>query len=66
MAQMRRSARPKHPPLVRGDSIESTRETGERQKAAFFELADRLAAISDHAEQKRLKEELARMTFDER
>jgi hypothetical protein len=32
----------------------------------FFELANRLAMTSDPAEQKRLKEELARMTFGER
>ena len=35
----------------------------EREKIAFFELADRLAQTSDGDEQKRLKEELARMTF---
>jgi hypothetical protein len=47
------------------DLIESGLEAKEREKAAFFELADRLAQTSDHAEQKRLKEELARMTFGE-
>jgi predicted DNA-binding protein len=45
--------------------IESGLEAKEREKAAFFELADRLAVTSDRAEQKRLKEELARMTFGE-
>jgi len=35
----------------------------EREKTTFFDLADRLARTSDLAEQKRLKEELARMTF---
>jgi hypothetical protein len=30
---------------------------------AFFELADRLVRATDQTEQKRLKEELARMTF---
>jgi hypothetical protein len=37
----------------------------ERDKTAFFGVADRLASTSDLAEQKRLKEELARMTFGE-
>lgn len=43
--------------------IESGLEAKERKKIAFFELADRLTHSSDAAEQKRLKEELARMTF---
>ena len=43
--------------------IESGLEAQEREKKAFFELADRLAQSSDVAEQERLKEELARMTF---
>jgi hypothetical protein len=47
------------------DLIESGLEAKEREKIAFFELADRLAHSSDHADQKRLKEELARMTFGE-
>jgi len=47
------------------DLIESGLEAKEREKAAFFELADRLAQTSDSTEQKRLKEELARMTFGE-
>ena len=47
------------------DLIESGLEAKEREKVAFFELADRLAHTSDRAEQKRLKEELARMTFGE-
>jgi metal-responsive CopG/Arc/MetJ family transcriptional regulator len=47
------------------DLIESGLEAKEREKAAFFELADRLAHTSDRAEQKQLKEELARMTFGE-
>ena len=47
------------------DLIESGLETKERERLAFFELADRLALTSDRAEQKRLKEELARMTFGE-
>ena len=47
------------------DLIESGLEAKEREKVAFFELADRLAHTSDRTEQKRLKEELARMTFGE-
>jgi predicted transcriptional regulator len=47
------------------DLIESGLEAKEREKIAFFEVADRLAQTSDDAEQKRLKEELARMTFGE-
>jgi hypothetical protein len=43
--------------------IESGLEAREREKKAFFDLADRLAHSTDVAEQKRLKEELARMTF---
>jgi macrodomain Ter protein organizer (MatP/YcbG family) len=45
------------------DLIESGLEAKEREKVAFFELADQLAHSTDTAEQKRLKEELARMTF---
>jgi predicted DNA-binding protein len=47
------------------DLIESGIEAREREKKRFFELADRLARSSDVKEQKRLKEELARMTFSE-
>ena len=47
------------------DLIESGLEAKEREKIAFFELADRLARSSDSAEQNRLKEELARLTFGE-
>ena len=47
------------------DLIESGLEAKEREKLAFFELADRLAHTSDRTEQKRLKEELARKTFGE-
>ena len=35
----------------------------QQRKMAFFELADQLAHASDGGKQKRLKEELARMTF---
>jgi hypothetical protein len=38
-------------------------EAREREKRTFFELADRLAQTANASEQKRLKEELARMTF---
>ncbi|HXH94640.1 MAG TPA: hypothetical protein VNN25_23900 [Thermoanaerobaculia bacterium] len=47
------------------DLIESGLEAKEREKADFFDIADRLARTSDPAEQKSLKEELARMTFGE-
>ena len=47
------------------DLIESGLDAKERERVAFFELADRLTHSSDRAEQKRLKEELARMTFGE-
>ena len=45
------------------DLIESGLEAKEQEKAAFFNLADQLANATDRMEQKRLKEELARMTF---
>ena len=45
------------------DLIEAGLESREREKNLFFDLADRLARSSDATEQKRLKEELARMTF---
>lgn len=47
------------------DLIETGLEAREREKQAFFELAERLTQSSDAAEQKRLKEELARITFGE-
>jgi hypothetical protein len=47
------------------DLIESGIEARERERQRFFELADRLAHSRDAEEQKRLKEELARMTFGE-
>ena len=43
--------------------IETGLEAREREKRRFFELADRLADSADASKQKRLKEELARMTF---
>jgi hypothetical protein len=48
---------------VIADLIESGLEVQERERQRFFELADRLARSSRPAEQKRLKEELARLTF---
>jgi len=45
--------------------IEVGLEAREREKREFFEVAERLAQSSSAAEQKRLKEQLARMTFGE-
>ncbi len=45
--------------------IESGIEAREQERKRFFELADRLARSSNADEQKRLKDELARMTFGE-
>jgi len=45
--------------------IETGLESREQEKKQFFELADRLVRSSDASEQRRLKEELARMTFGE-
>ena len=45
------------------DLIEAGLEARERERTLFFDLADRLARSSDMAEQNRLKEDLARMTF---
>ncbi len=47
------------------DLIESGPEAREQERKRFLELADRLARSRDAEEQKRLKEELARMTFGE-
>jgi len=47
------------------DLIEVGLEGQQQEKKRFFELADRLRRSSNPAEQKRLKEELARMTFGE-
>jgi len=48
---------------VIADLIESGLDAREQEKKRFFEYADRLSRARDPAEQKRLKEELARMTF---
>lgn len=45
--------------------IESGIESKEAEKAKFFQLADRLSDSSDPAERKRIKKELARLTFGE-
>lgn len=47
------------------DLIETGLEAQEQEKKQFFELADRLVQSSDPSEQKRLKAELARLTFGE-
>jgi hypothetical protein len=43
--------------------METGLEAKEREKIVFLDLAERLVHTVDRAEQKRLKEELARMTF---
>lgn len=45
--------------------IETGLEARAQEKKRFFELADRLGGSRDPAEQRRLKEDLARMTFGE-
>ena len=47
------------------DLIESGLDAREQEKKRFFECADRLSRSRDPEEQKRLKEELARITFGE-
>ena len=47
------------------DLIEAGLEGQEQEKRRFLDLADRLARASTPEEEKRLKEELARMTFGE-
>jgi hypothetical protein len=46
------------------DLIRNGLESAENERRRFLELADRLAASRDSIERKRLKEELARITFD--
>ena len=50
---------------VIADRIESGLDARGQEKKRFFECADRLSRSRDPEEQKRLKEELARMTFGE-
>jgi EAL domain-containing protein (putative c-di-GMP-specific phosphodiesterase class I) len=45
--------------------IETGLEAREQERKQFLALADRLVRSSDVSEQRRLKEELARMTFGE-
>jgi predicted DNA-binding protein len=45
--------------------IESGLEARDQERNRFLEMADRLARSGDPQEQRRLKEELARMTFGE-
>jgi predicted DNA-binding protein len=45
--------------------IESGIAAREQERKRFFDLADRLAHSRDAQDQKRLKEELARLTFGE-
>lgn len=47
------------------DLIEAGLDGQEQEKKPFFDLADRLVRASTPEEEKRLKEELARMTFGE-
>jgi hypothetical protein len=47
------------------DLIESGLDAREQEKRRFFELTDLLARSRDPEEQKRLKDELTRMTFGE-
>jgi hypothetical protein len=47
------------------DLIESGLESADNERQRFLELADRLSAAADPAERRRLKAELARMTFGE-
>jgi len=48
---------------VIAELVESGLEAEDRERQTFMELADRLANSKDGAEQKRLKEELATLTF---
>jgi len=45
--------------------IESGLESKEAEKRRFFDLADRLTASADERERKRIKKELAKLTFGE-
>ena len=47
------------------DLIECGIEAREQERKRFFELADRLADSRNAEDQKRLKKELARLTFGE-
>ena len=45
------------------DLIEAGLEAQDAERNRFFDLADRLTRAHDPAEQERLKDELARLTF---
>ncbi len=45
------------------DLVESGLEAADREKQHFLDVAERLAQSKDPAEQARLKDELARLTF---
>jgi metal-responsive CopG/Arc/MetJ family transcriptional regulator len=47
------------------DLIEAGLQSREAEKERFFTLANRLSETSDSAERRRIKKELARMTFGE-
>ncbi|HTW32173.1 MAG TPA: hypothetical protein VMD76_10860 [Candidatus Sulfotelmatobacter sp.] len=47
------------------DLIEAGLQSKDSEKTRFFALADRLAESSNQNERKRIKRELARMTFGE-
>ncbi len=48
---------------VIAELVESGLEAQEHERRQFLDLADRLTRSTDPAERKRLKEELARITF---
>ncbi len=48
---------------VLADLVESGLEAADREKRHFLDVAERLARSKDPAEQARLKDELARLTF---
>lgn len=48
---------------VIADLVESALAAKEREKEHFFELAEQLARSTGRSQQKRLKAELARLTF---
>jgi hypothetical protein len=48
---------------VIAELVESGLEANQNERDRFLQLADRLARSMDQAEQKRIKEELARLTF---
>jgi hypothetical protein len=48
---------------VIAELVESGLQAHDAERERFLKLADRLAGSSDPAEQRQLKEELARLTF---